>query len=715
MKKKLLGVLFVLGLLLALPSVVSFAENVSGTCGAEDGGTNITWTLDDEGTFTISGTGAMADYDAASSVPWNGSVATIKTVVIEDGVSKIGANAFYGCKNLTSVTIAKSVNFIGFGAFLNCTRLTDVYYAGTQENWNSITKMDSMYNFILHYHCGATDNDNVYWGLFNGTLIISGSGDMKDYTDGNSVPWNQFSTEIEDVVIKEGVKNIGTYAFNNCTNLTVATIPKSVTKIGDYGFLPSSESRYVNYVGTFDEWNAIENGGNGWISIILSSNYVTTGSCGTEGNNGDNVTWELVNGNTLIIRGKGDMKDYAEVIDRPWGPSDVIKTVVIEDGVTKIGNNAFYGCTKLTSMKILMKEIISIGEYAFFNCQNLTDVYYAGTPEDENNRKIYDKIYGFWHYKCGAEDDDNVYWALFDGTLTISGNGTMANYQNASEVPWNVSIKDINNVKIGYGVINVGDNAFSGCMSLTSTTIPLSVNSMGNNAFSGCTGLTSMSIPLSVTNIGNSTFSGCTGLTSMSIPKSVTTIGSGTFNGCTNLASVIILSRNTPSIGNNAFNGCSKLTAIYMPKDCSIDTSAIPESINQIKYEVEHTTEGVNGETIVAITSVTRSVDLNCDSMGNGYYIIKNEAGDSVTLSDVCKPNDDTITHTGYSMRRRKKINAENHVYGCVAGGERRCIDCGAKQTCTGNPSEVKSGNLTYNCYTCGDGIKVVELNLAAA
>ncbi len=162
MKKKLLGVLFVLGLLLALPSVVSFAENVSGTCGAEDGGTNITWTLDDEGTFTISGTGAMADYDAASSVPWNGSVATIKTVVIEDGVSKIGANAFYGCKNLNSVTIAKSVNFIGFGAFLNCTRLTDVYYAGTQENWNSITKMDSMYNFILHYHCGATDNDNVY-------------------------------------------------------------------------------------------------------------------------------------------------------------------------------------------------------------------------------------------------------------------------------------------------------------------------------------------------------------------------------------------------------------------------------------------------------------------------------------------------------------------------------------------------------------------------
>ena len=690
MKKKLLGILFVLGLLLALPSVVSLAATAnSNFCGATGNENSVTWALDDEGTLTISGTGAMADYDAASSVPWNGSVATIKTVVIEDGVNKIGANAFYGCKNLTSVTIAKSVNFIGLGAFLNCTRLTDVYYVGTQENWNSITKMDSMYNFILHYHCGATDNDNVYWGLFNGTLIISGSGDMKDYTDGNSVPWNQFSTEIEDVVIKEGVKNIGTYAFNNCTNLTVATIPKSVTKIRDYGFLPSSESRYVNYVGTSDEWGAIERGEHGWNSIIFRSNYVTTGSCGTGGNNGDNVTWELVNGNTLIIRGKDGMKDYAEVSDTPWGPSEVIKTVVIEDDVTKIGNNAFYGCTSLTSVTI-PNSVTSIGEYAFFNCPNLTDVYYAGTPEDDNNGKIYNEIHGFWHYKCGAEDDDNVYWSLFDGTLTISGNGTMANYQNASEVPWNVSIKDIKNVKIGYGVINVGDNAFSGYTSLTSATIPLSVNSMGNNAFSGCTGLTSMSIPLSVTSVGNNTFYDCTGLTSVLIPKSVTTIGSGAFNGCVNLA------------------------VIYIPEGCSVDTSAIPESINQIKYEVEHTTEGVNGETIVAITSVTRSVDLNCDSMGNGYYIIKNEAGDSVTLSDVCKPNDDTITHTGYSMRKRKKINAENHVYGCVVDGERRCIDCGAKQTCTGNPSEVKSGNLTYNCYTCGDGIKVVELNLAA-
>lgn len=177
----------------------------------------------------------------------------------------------------------------------------------------------------------------------------------------------------------------------------------------------------------------------------------------------------------------------------------------------------------------------------------------------------------------------------------------------------------------------------------------------------------------------------------------------------------VVIEDGVTNIGDYAFNGCVNLTLIYIPDGCNDGTSAIPSSANQIKYEVEHTTKGANGEKIVVIKSVTKSITLNCDSMGNGYYIIESEAGGSGTLSNVCKPNDDTTTHTGYSMRRREKITDKDHVYGCVAGGERRCIDCGAKQTCTGNPSEVKSGNLTYKCYTCGDGIEVVELNLAEA
>ena len=620
MKKKLLGVLFVLGLLLALPSVVSFAEIASGTCGAdsnEGGADSVKWVLNDSGTFTISGSGAMADYASANEVPW-GSVGAIRKVMIGEGVTNIGACAFSDCTSLNSVTIPKSVTEIGNDAFKNCTYLNVVYYTGTQEEWKDVnvdensvlTKAFFYYNnYLGGGNCGTTDKEeSVKWMLDGyGNLTISGSGDMKDYLRGEA-PWRGFGI-VQKVMIGKGVTNVGNYAFDGCTILTSVTM-SDVTNIGDYAF-----------------------------------SYCT-----------------------------------------------FLKSITIPKKATKIGDYAFSGCQELKSVTI-PDSVTSIGNGAFIPCGNLDNVYYTGTKAEWDGVEGKGGLdYYLLHYHCGKTADDNVYWALVGDTLTISGSGAMADYADASSVPWNNSITAIKTVGIEDGVTNVG-----------------------NNAFNGCTKLTSVTISKDATKIGFYAFRDCTSLKSVTIPKSVTTIGSDTFNGCTNLASVIILSRNITSIGNNAFNGCSKLTAIYMPKDCSIDTSAIPESINQIKYEVEHTTEGVNGETIVAITSVTRSVDLNCDSMGNGYYIIKNEAGDGVTLSDVCKPNDDTITHTGYSMRMRKKINAENHVYGCVVDGERRCIDCGAKQTCTGNPSEVKSGNLTYNCYTCGDGIKVVELNLAAA
>ena len=143
MKKKLLGILFVLGLLLALPSVVSFAEIASGTCGAEPVVGNVKWVLDDNGTLTIrngGNEGGMADYTSASEVPWKDYIAAIKAVTIKDKLANIGAYAFSGCTSLNSVNISKKVTKIGDNAFENCTNLTDVYYAGTRGDWNGVIK-----------------------------------------------------------------------------------------------------------------------------------------------------------------------------------------------------------------------------------------------------------------------------------------------------------------------------------------------------------------------------------------------------------------------------------------------------------------------------------------------------------------------------------------------------------------------------------------------
>ena len=251
MKKKLLGILFVLGLLLALPSMVSFAETKSGTCGATGNEANVTWVLDDNGTLTISGIGAMADYADASSVPWNGSVGAIRKVMIED-VTNIGAYAFSDCTNLNSVTIPTKVTKIGDDAFKNCTNLTDVYYAGTQGDWNGVNKGNEngcLTNASISYCiCGATGNEaNVKWALDdNGTLTISGSGAMADYgLFMNREPWDASIAAIKTVVIANGVTNVGAFAFYNCTSLASVTIPNSVESIGGGAFWGCSKLQSV--------------------------------------------------------------------------------------------------------------------------------------------------------------------------------------------------------------------------------------------------------------------------------------------------------------------------------------------------------------------------------------------------------------------------------------------------------------------------------------
>ncbi len=156
-------------------------------------------------------------------------------------------------------------------------------------------------------------------------------------------------------------------------------------------------------------------------------------------------------------------------------------------------------------------------------------------------------------------------WTLYpDGTLTISGAGTMPDYNNTDTPPWNDHDADIKKVIIGDGVTHIGDNAFFGCDNLESVTIPdgpNGVTSIGGGAFINCTSLVDIAIPGSVTSIGNAAFYGCNSLESIVIPDGVGVINSNTFGGCTSLASVTIPGSVT-SIGDAAFSGCTSLTNV---------------------------------------------------------------------------------------------------------------------------------------------------------
>jgi hypothetical protein len=335
---------------------------------------------------------------------------------------------------------------------------------------------------------------------------------------------------------------------------------------------------------------------------------------------------------TLTISGTGDMMNYSSG-DAPWYNSGAVLTnVIIEDGITSIGNWAFFGCSGLTSITIpnsltsigdrafsdcsgltsitIPNSVTSIGNWAFFGCSGLTSITIPNSVTSIGNS-------AFWG--CSGltsitipNSVTTIGNSAFRGctnitSVTISGTGDMMNYPYGGDeiIPWFSSRAVLTDVIIEDGITSIGNWAFSGCSGLTSITIPNSVTSIGDRAFSGCSGLNSITIPNSVTSIGSSAFSGCSGLTSITIPNSVTSIGDGAFSSCYSLTSVTIPNSVT-SIGGSAFYGCRSLTSITIPNSvitigdrafegCSGLTSVT--SLNPAPPEVSfYTFTGVNKE-----------------------------------------------------------------------------------------------------------------------
>ena len=577
-------------------------------------GDNLTWTLDNEGTLTISGTGEMTDF------PWLEYYTYIKKVIINNGVTSIKSDAFKNCSWIKSVTIPNSVVSIGNYAFKNCVSLESVAIP------NSVVSIGDE----AFATCGSLSSLTIHDGVTSiGYDAFAGCNDLTSVIIPDSVTsigYNAFCdcTNLTSVTISDGLEQIEDGVFSRCS-LTSVTIPDSVTSIGDSAFWGCSLT-----------------------SVAIPDSVTSIGDKAFYGNALTSVTIP---------------KSVTSIGNETFRNCSSLKNVTMQKGLTRIGNSAFDCCKSLTSVTI-PETVKNIGMKAFYGCQNLSSVTIPGNvafigddafltySEALTSLTVYGSVtsYGLSVFRTckslksviiqdGVESIGDSAFSYFDTLTSITIPNSVLSIGDSAFS----GCSDLSSLTIPDSVTSIGNKAFSGCTSLTSMKIPRSVTEIGSSAFSGCTSLTNVTIPISVASIGSSAFSNCTSLTNVTIPAGVTSIGEYTFSGCTGLKSVVI-SAGVTSIGYSAFSGCTNLTSIEIPDsittigNCafsgcsSLPSITIPDSVTEIGSSAF---EGCSRLTSVTIPDSVTSIgfytfsdcsNLTSVAIGNSVTSIENSA-----------------------------------------------------------------------------------------
>ena len=418
----------------------------------------------------------------------------------DGSVTRIGDGAFAGCSNLTNITIPDEITYIGNSAFISCINLESIAFGKNVAVIGSYAFSDCVKLTNIAFPDSIT-----------------------------SIGYNAFAgcSGLSSINIPRNTTHIADYLFKNCTSLTEVSIPSSVTSIKQYAFSGCDNLFTVIYCGNQEQWDAIDKaeGNDSLLDATLQYHNFDTGICtlcgeiGTvaSGTCGENVTWELFGDGSLIISGIDRMTDYScnfqthvHSAPPPWFDyRSMIKNIVISDGITYIGSNAFFSCTNLESVTI-PASVKTIGMCAFWGCGKGTFA-----------TKITDLA--AW---CNIYFD--YYW--LEGPSGASANPL----KNGNILYLNGEL--VRDLVIPDGVTTISNCAFH-YGHFDSVMIPNSLKTIGSYAFFDCN-LTTIVIPEGVTSIGSYTFARCGGLTSIIIPDSVASIGDNAFADSKNLSSV---------------------------------------------------------------------------------------------------------------------------------------------------------------------------------
>ena len=477
----------------------------TGTCGE-----TLTWTLAG-GTLTISGSGAMTDYGESNTAPWYSGREQITAVTVDQGVTGIGAYAFYGCVNIRDVTLPEGLTKIGQYAFKGCSAL------GRVEILSGMTTLGA-YAFT---ESGITE------------IVLPEGLQTVEYDAFNNC------TNLRSVSLPSTLQDLGSSTFYNCSALTAITLPQSLTKIGSqcfYGCSGLTEIEIPSQV-TSIEWGTFQN----CTALKSVTMYEGLTSVGASAFSGCEALTQVTLPESVTELGGSAFSGCKNLttVNLPQGITKIqnslfydcssLAAITIPDSVLTIESSAFSGCSSLTAVEI-PTGVSTIGTSAFSRCALLTEMV---IPEGVSSI-----AYGTF-YNCTA-----LKKITLPGGLTEIGEEA---FENCSA---------LEAIELPEKVTTIGASAFSGCKMLKQITLPDSLTEIGQSAFGNCASLQFIQLPDKLTSVGNYAFSGCTALERVDIPASVAAIGESAFSGCAKLTAITFGHRqeNPLTIGVDAFN-----------------------------------------------------------------------------------------------------------------------------------------------------------------
>lgn len=666
-----------------MPAVAAEAIQTEGICGADDElHTSVTWKLEPEtGTLTISGKGRMynylEDYDPTGQMgmlkderdvfhpgaqaPWG---KEIRKVVIGEGVISIGNYAFYGCKNLKSVSLPASLEEIECFAFSQSGIETITIPNGimglnscafyASEELETIDFIGAP-NYIGDYAfagCKALQSIKLPVGVHDlGNEVFSGCSALADISlpyslttigarvfDGT--PWltetlrkdpflifnEQLLAVSEDIKgeikLPNTIRYIGGGVFMNRKDITSVVIPDSVTVIGAEAFANCT----------------------GLQSAVLSQEL-------------HSIKYRAFYGCTALQ--SADFSERLHYIgSEAYRKCSSVTDVILPDGIIQIDYGAFSDCSSLRTVTVYNSALSFRGESEFFSNQDGKFTGIIIGYENSTAQQLAEQ--NGWKFESLGEQipkeppsencGDHLKWKLDqDGTLTISGTGDMYDYfhfsgrldgnhlQYSSAAPWG---SDVKAVVIGDGVTSIGSGAFLSCSQLKTVSIPDTVSKIGRNAFYGCSSLTGIDLSDNIKIISEEAFK-TTGLTALILPKKLKYIGDGAFNNCIHLTEIAI-PNGTESIGTDAFGFCQKLTTVKLADSLiSVGARAFEETpwLQSRMQKEDFVIE--NGVLLKASTRLNGDILIP-----KGVRVIGGEAFDNVGFTedfDAAKPMTVTV------------------------------------------------------------------------